>query len=151
MKKHLSKMFIISICICLVSVTGQPCTTFVLDNGTSTVVGKNFDYHNDIGFLIVNKRGVAKTSMPLSMGPDAEQISWTSKYGSVTFTLLAREMPLAGVNEAGLVIETMMLDKNELPEPDVRLPINGYQWMQYRKRRGQVYILHISGHFSERV
>ena len=133
MKKHLSIIGFIFICSCLAPAIGLACTTFVLDNGNSAFVGKNFDYYMGDGLLIVNKRGVAKTSIPFSQSePDAPQISWTSKYGSVTFTFFSREMPFAGMNEAGLVIEAMMLPETKMPEPDSRTPINGFQWMQYQ-------------------
>ena len=33
--------------------------------------------------------------------------SWVSKYGSVTFNQYGRELPTGGMNEAGLVVETI--------------------------------------------
>ena len=82
--------------------------------------------------MIVNKRGVAKTSAYLAQEPDAKHISWTSKYGSVTFNFVAREWPFEGINEAGLFISTMYgegLGTDEYPEPDSRTPLvrfNGF-------------------------
>ena len=62
MKKHLSSIIFSILCICLVPVTGLPCTTFVLNNNGQPVYGKNADWEHIPGFVIVNKRGVAKTS-----------------------------------------------------------------------------------------
>jgi penicillin V acylase-like amidase (Ntn superfamily) len=132
MKKHLPGIILSIICICLVPRTGLPCSSFVLDNGTPSVAGNNYDNHNGAGLLIVNKRGVAKTSMPIVQEPDAKQISWTSKFGSVTFIFVGREAAFAGINEAGLVIETMMLPESEYPQPDSRPAVGGPQWVQYQ-------------------
>jgi choloylglycine hydrolase len=57
---------------------------------------------------------------------------WTSKYGSVTFNQYGRETPMGGMNEAGLVIEVMMLMDTVYPEPDSRPTIKSLQWIQYQ-------------------
>jgi penicillin V acylase-like amidase (Ntn superfamily) len=130
MKKHLIGFILSIIVFCLVPAAVLPCTTFMLDNGTSVVVAKNFDSDSGPGLLIVNKRDVSKSSMHM---PDEENlINWASKYGSVTFTYLSREMPFGGMNEAGLVIEAMMLPNSEFPQPDSRPPIYEVQWVQYQ-------------------
>ena len=130
--KKIMFMILIIICICLVPVTCLPCTTFVLDNGGQPVYGKNADWMEQLtSFMIVNKRGVAKTSAE----PLATPISWTSKYGSVTFNFFAREWPFEGINEAGLFISTMGGEgsaKDEYPEPDSRTPMSGGQMVQYQ-------------------
>ena len=43
MKKIISGIIFTVLCICLVPVTGLPCTTFVLDNNGQPVYGKNAD------------------------------------------------------------------------------------------------------------
>jgi len=60
---------------------------------------------------MVNKRGVSKTAMPSDSSdrPNVSLLAWTSKYGSVTFNGFCREMPGGGINEAGFVIEPMLL------------------------------------------
>ncbi len=127
MKRLVSLIFL---CICLLPVQGLACTTFVLDDGSSTVVGKDFDYWSGDGLLIVNKRGVSKSTM--YMPNEQGFINWTSKYGSVTFTFFSREMPFAGMNEAGLVIEAMMLTETEYPKADSRSAFSELQWVQYQ-------------------
>jgi choloylglycine hydrolase len=105
----------------------------VLDNGGQPVYGKNADWAHIPGYVVVNKRGVAKTSMPIRQEPDAKKISWTSKLGSVTVTFFAREMPFEGLNEAGLFISTMgLFTDTEYPQPDSRPAVNGWQWVQYQ-------------------
>jgi choloylglycine hydrolase len=108
----------------------------MLDNSGQPVYGKNMDWAPPIpGYVIVNKRGVAKTSFYLALEPDANSISWISQFGSVTFTHYAREMPFEGINEAGLFISTMAgegLEKDAYPEPDSRTPLLTLQWIQYQ-------------------
>jgi len=131
MKKLILCILFTVLCIC--PVTGLTCTTFVLDNNGQPVYGKNTDAAHIPGYVIVNKRGVAKTSMPILQEPDAKKISWTSKFGSVTFTFYAREMPFEGLNEAGLFISTMgLFTDTENPQPDSRPPVGGLQWVQYQ-------------------
>jgi len=133
MKKHLLR--IIFVFLGLIPVTGLPCTTFVLDSGGQPVYGKNMDW-TSYGpcYVIVNKRGVAKTSMAISAEPDAHTISWTSTFGSVTFNwYYGREFPFEGINEAGLFVSTMGLaEDTEYPLPDSRPPLHAFQWVQYQ-------------------
>jgi len=136
MKNLIFGLLFAILCISLVPVTGFPCTTFVLDNNGQPVYGKNMDWSSHIpAYVIINKRGVAKTSMKVFQEPDATPISWTSKYGSVTFNAIAREFPSDGINEAGLFISIMDgegLQKDEYPESDSRTPFMGGQLVQYQ-------------------
>jgi choloylglycine hydrolase len=136
MKKIISVIIFTVLCICLVPVTGFSCTTFVLDNNGHPIFGKNADWLPPIpSYLIINKRGVAKISAFLPQEPNADHISWTSKYGSVTFNFYAREWPIEGINEAGLFMSMQGGEgypKDEYPEPDSRPPMSGYQMVQYQ-------------------
>jgi choloylglycine hydrolase len=135
MKKMMFMIFII-ICMCLVPKTGLPCTAFMLNNNGQPVYGKNSDWLPPIpAFVIVNKRGVAKTSPFLPQEPNAKHISWTSQFGSVTFNMLAREWPQDGINEAGLFITILQgegLQKDEYPKPDSRTPFGQFPLVQYQ-------------------
>ncbi|MCP3888502.1 MAG: linear amide C-N hydrolase [Desulfobulbaceae bacterium] len=108
------------------------CTTFCLDNENRPFFGRNFDWRLGDGHIIINKRGVKKIA--LSDQPDDvdKRLSWVSKYGSVTFNLFGREFPLGGMNEAGLVVESMILDKTQYPPKDSRPEIMISQWIQYQ-------------------
>ena len=81
--------------------------------------------------LIVNKRGVAKTA-----AQDSENFgrpaNWLSKYGSVTLNQYGREFPEGGMNEAGLVVQSLSLLETEYPDPDQRPAITSSQWIQYQ-------------------
>ena len=115
--------------ICLVSKTGQSCTTFCLNHGDKPVFGKNHDWMLEYGLVIINKRGVTKTARP---GLQDKLLTWTSKYGSATFNQFGREFPFGGMNEVGLVVESMLLNETEYPLPDSRPAINILQWIQYQ-------------------
>jgi choloylglycine hydrolase len=133
MKKPMLGVLFSVLCICLLPVAGLPCTTFVLNNNGQPIYGKNADWEHIPGYVVVNKRGVAKTSMFLPIEPDAKRISWTSKFGSVTLTPVARELPFEGLNETGLFISTMgLFTDTEYPPPDSRPAMNGLQWVQYQ-------------------
>jgi len=76
MKKRLSSIIFSILCICLVPVPGFVCTTFVLNNNGQLIYGKNADWEHIPGYVVVNKRGVAKTSMYTPLEPDAKKISF---------------------------------------------------------------------------
>jgi penicillin V acylase-like amidase (Ntn superfamily) len=117
-------------------ITALPCTAFLNSTSQRFVVAKNFDWNLGHGLLMVNKQNVQKvalfaktTDMPLM---------WTSKYGSVTFNQLGRELPYGGMNERGLVVEILWLDETEYPAqiPEV-MEANESQWVQSMLDRAQ--------------
>jgi choloylglycine hydrolase len=119
--------------VCLIPQTSQPCTTFCLDHDNQPVFGRNFDWYIGDALVITNKRNVSKTALVNPEETDSGQpVSWTSQFGSVTFNMLCRELPMGGINEASLVVELMMLRETEYPEPDSRPYISSLQWIQYQ-------------------
>ncbi len=106
------------------------CTTFLLEGGGDRVVGKSYDWHMGQGFVVVNKRGVAKQALP--MAPGDHPARWRSKFSSVTFNQYGRELPNGGMNEAGVVVEVMWLDSSVYPKPDERPTVTELQWIQYQ-------------------
>lgn len=111
--------------------SGWACSTFVLKSGPLQLFGRNYDWYLDDALVMVNKRGCRKTSTNKS-DDNGEKAKWTAKYGSVTFNQYGRELPMGGINEAGLVVEAMALSATRYPEPDSR-PYMGSasQWRQY--------------------
>lgn len=105
------------------------CTTFVLRDGIAILFARNLDWHWSDGFVVVNHRGIQKTAFVL---PSEKPARWTSKFGSVTFNQFGREMPYGGINEAGLVVEQMMLMETKYPASDDRPAVNMLQWIQYQ-------------------
>jgi penicillin V acylase-like amidase (Ntn superfamily) len=103
------------------------CTTFCLKNKGEVLFGKNYDWMISDGLVMVNKRGIAKTSVAKEENP----ATWVSKYGSVTFNQYGRENPMGGMNEMGLVIELMWLDETKYPAHDKRSVVDVLEWIQY--------------------
>ena len=105
------------------------CTTFLLERGAERVVGKSYDWHMGQGLVMVNKRGVAKQSLPGK--PGDRPARWVSRHASVTFNQYGRELPNGGMNDAGLVVEVMWLDDSVYEKADQRPSLNELQWIQY--------------------
>ena len=84
------------------------CTTFFINTTTQKVFGRNYDWMIGTGQLIENKRGLIKKSM---VKTGESSISWTSKFGSITFNQFGKEFPLGGMNEKGLVVEVLWLEE----------------------------------------
>ncbi len=103
----------------------RACTAFLQEG---LLAGKNYDWHLDYGLLIVNKKGIAKRAILLD--PTDKAAEWVSRYGSVTFNQYGREMPNGGINEVGLVVETLMLPGTQNPAPDERPALTA--WVQYQ-------------------
>lgn len=105
-----------------------PCSTFVLQKGDKLLFGRNFDFFTGNGAIMVNPRGLVKTALVL---PGENPAKWTAQYGSVTFNQVGRELPMGGMNEAGLVVEMMWHFAAAYPAPDARPALMELQWMQY--------------------
>jgi penicillin V acylase-like amidase (Ntn superfamily) len=124
------KMFVSLLGVMLFTLhSAHPCTTFVLQGGGRLYFGRNLDWDWEDGLVILNQRNVSKTAFVM---PNRTPAKWTSKYGSVTFNQFGQEMPFGGMNEAGLVVENMMLDESQYPAPDARPEIGRLQWVQYQ-------------------
>ena len=113
--------------ILLLAAAALSCTSFYIYAGDEAVVGKSFDWSVCDGLVVVNKRGIAKKALV----DDPNPARWVSTYGSVTFNQYGRELPLGGINEAGLVVEVLWLKQAEYPAPDERPALGCLQWVQY--------------------
>lgn len=132
MRKYCKIYFLSTLFCCLPLKAAISCTTFCIDHGDQPVFGRNFDWNVGDGLVIINKRGVTKTSILVVLKQTNKVLTWTSKFGSVTFNQSGREFPLGGMNEAGLVVESMMLDDTYYPKSDSRYAVFSLQWVQYQ-------------------
>lgn len=105
------------------------CTTFILQNDHSMLLGQNYDFYYGHGLIVIGKRDIRKESLKVK---EQKSKTWTSNYGSVTFTQFGRELPMSGMNEKGLAVAMMYHDEGQLPEEDGRTVMNELQWMQYQ-------------------
>lgn len=121
----MQKRFIAALTL-LVATAADACTTAMNLDPERPIVAYNYDFPIGQGFVLVNKRGVEKTS-----GAGQGAAKWRSRYGSITFVQFGRDNPMTGMNEAGLVVSQMWLDSARYEEPDARPPIGVLEWMQY--------------------
>lgn len=129
MRARIARTLVLGGCAVLtVAQAARACTTFCLQDEDHLVVGRNYDWHLDHGLVIVNKSNIPKRALLLD--PTDRPAQWVSKYGSVTFNQYGREMPCGGMNEAGLVLETMMLVGTRHPDRDNRPAVMA--WVQYQ-------------------
>jgi len=119
----------IFIAVCVTVSHAHSCSSFVFNNNSQLLFGKNYDWMIEDGMLVINKRNMAKTAITIS---GTQPISWVSRHGSITFNQCGREMPSGGMNEMGLVIELMWLDDAEYPTADSRPTLTELQWIQYQ-------------------
>jgi choloylglycine hydrolase len=106
------------------------CTAFHWKSSEGSFVGKSYDWHHSSAYLINNKRGVKKkgfSAVPWESGP-----AWISRFGSLTFNQYGREFPNGGMNEAGLTVEVLWLNRSEYEASDNRPVLNQLTWVQYQ-------------------
>ena len=127
MRRLIGMGIVLGLALHLGAQSPRACTGLVLRNNGEPIFARNFDYGFGGGLLMVNKRNVAKAA-----AVPAAPAQWVSKYGSVTFNLYGRELPMGGMNEEGLVIECMWLDESQYPPPDDRPTLSDLQWIQYQ-------------------
>lgn len=108
------------------STAAEACTTVAFLDPGRPIVAYNYDFPIGYGLVFINKRGLAKTSeVPGSTA------KWQSRYGSITFSQFGRDNPMAGMNEAGLVVSQMWLDEARYESADDRPQVGVLEWMQY--------------------
>lgn len=86
------------------------------------------DYNTGRGLVFINQRNDSKVGFSI---PPEKASQWISQYGSITFNIYGKDMPNSGMNEKGLVVESLWLDETEYPAPDSRDPIPELAWIQY--------------------
>jgi choloylglycine hydrolase len=127
--KGLRILALASLFVCSIYSVIFPCTTFVLRYKGHLYFGRNLDWISGTGLIMTNQRNLEKTAL---VDQSENPVKWVSKYGSLTFNQVGKELPFGGINEAGLVVEHMTLDKAIYPAKDQRNSIQACQWIQYQ-------------------
>lgn len=101
------------------------------------VVGFNENWKTMPGLVLINKRGIHKENLSWKQlvskrKVDEVKIKWTSRYGSVSFNLLGIDMPCYGVNEKGLFIVELYLDKTYSTCLPGKANMFWGQWIQFQ-------------------
>jgi choloylglycine hydrolase len=105
------------------------CTTFLLSRDGKHYFGRNYDWVTGNGVVLVNARGLQKTSLKAE---GKKTLDWVSEFGSITFNQYGKENPTGGMNEKGLVVELMWLQEARYPGEDSRPALDVLQWIQYQ-------------------
>ncbi len=105
----------------------EACSCFMMKQGPQVFAAKNYDWQVEEGMLVVNKAGIKKTAII-----DPHPLTWTSRYGCLSFNQYGREFPMGGVNEEGLVVEILWLQNTKYPQVDGRKGLPELQWIQYQ-------------------
>ena len=112
--------------VALATPPAAACTTVGLLDQDRPVVAYNYDFEIGVGLVLINKRGLQKSSS-IAENP----ASWKSRFGSLTFVQFGRDNPMSGMNEAGLVVSQMWLDGATYEPADARPAIGVLEWMQH--------------------
>lgn len=116
---------------------GNACSTFKLQKGNELIYGHNLN-EGDMGvpgMIFINKRSIFKNGTTLNEIITKEQAnpstySWISRYGSVTFNNLGKDLPDGGMNEVGLYIWEMNEEADYPKNKDLPKLMHA-NWMQY--------------------
>lgn len=112
------------------------CSAFLLKGDDYQIIGFNENWRHLPGMVVVNKRGIEKRNLSwadlAAARPGDPGMKWTTKYGSVTFSALGVDLPCYGMNERGLFLVELFLDKT-YSQPDPSRPRMFWaQWIQYQ-------------------
>ncbi len=126
-----SKILLVLVNLLLITYCGNSfaCTTiFWNDNKLAKVVARSMDlYTSDLPQLVVNPRGMARDG-----GVEVNPLKWVAKYGSVVVTAFNTDTASDGMNEEGLSVHLLYLDKTKYPARDAKLPgLANTMWAQY--------------------
>ena len=91
------------------------------------LLGKNFDWNDGEGVILLNKRDVNKVAYGLDK---KNVVAWKSRYSSITFNQVGKEFPYGGVNERGLAIEMLWYDDSHYEESG-QPTVSELEWIQF--------------------
>ena len=110
---------------------GNNCSALSILADGFPVFGANMDYaYVENGLVFINKRGLTRSG--LWPGTTGANVVWTTRYASLTFSLVGYPHAWAGINERGLTFSTMNLgDATTHPPDDERPALDSGVWIQY--------------------
>lgn len=120
--------------------SSNACSAFMLKGKGYCTIGFNENWKTMPGIVVVNPRGIEKQSLSWNLltsdiATSEKRIKWKSKYGSVSFNLLGIDMPCYGMNEKGLFIVELYLDKTFSAPDSTKASMFWAQWIQYQLDR----------------
>ncbi len=100
------------------------CTIICLRGTNSIMLGKNLDWPIANGFVFFNPGLIDKQSI------NQGQV-WQVKYSSLTVNQFGRDLPLGGINEHGLVIESTAYSPSRFSDDASGYKLNEFEWIHY--------------------
>lgn len=114
----------------------QACSAFLLKGDNYKIIGFNENWKHLPGMVVINKRGIEKRCLSWSdligAHPEPPRMRWITKYGSVTFNAFGIDLPCFGMNEKGLFLVELFLDKTYSIPDGTRPRMFWAQWIQYQ-------------------
>jgi choloylglycine hydrolase len=120
---------LLAVLLVLAARPALPCSAFLRDGPAGPVMGKSYDWDDERGLVLVNKRGLEKRALVLS--PGQTPAAWRSRLASLTFNQYGRELPNGGINEAGLAVEVLVLPETAYESADGRPVVTELGLVQY--------------------
>ena len=105
------------------------CSTIIFNVDGRMCLAENYDYLIDHGLVGTNLRGTEKSN---GRSTEAGGIEWIVKYGNITFNQFSLEMPVSGMNEAGLVVALMWHEEGDYGTSEQYRRLSSLQWIQYQ-------------------
>lgn len=129
--------FILVIILIITSNNVLGCSAIMMKGENYCVVGFNENWKSMPGIVVVNKRDIVKKNLSWNYlisnnKPLEPELTWTSKYGSVSFNLLGIDLPCFGINEKGLYVVELYLDKTFSKQDSLKPKMFWGQWIQYQ-------------------
>ena len=132
----LTVIFIISL-FCIKNNKAYSCSAFLMKSKDYCLVGFNENWKTMPGIVVINQRDIVKRNISWNYlvsknNPNEPEMQWTSKYGSVSFNLLGLDLPCYGLNEKGLFVVELYLDKTFSVKDDLKPKMFWAQWIQFQ-------------------
>ncbi|TBM99392.1 linear amide C-N hydrolase [Hyunsoonleella flava] len=124
------RISVLIIIILFSSIKVSACSAFMCRAKNSVYFAKNFDWQHSHSYIIKNDKNIFKNGYNFK---GDNTVSWTSKYGSLTFNQIGKEFPFGGMNEAGLVVKQLWnQDDCEYEVFEHSKTISELEWIQYQ-------------------
>jgi len=105
------------------------CTTIIFGAESHKYLAENYDHSLTHGLVGVNLQGTVKEN---GRQPGEKAIRWNVKYGSITFNQFSLELPVSGMNEAGMAVALMWHYEGNFGTDEQYSRISALQWIQYQ-------------------
>lgn len=126
--KHLF-IFVLSQLLLTVSANAFACSlVFWNNNGVSKVVARSMDlFMDDQPYLVIYPKNT-----PHVGHAGENSLNWKSKYGSIAITAMNLDAASEGMNDQGLTVSLLYLDKSEYEKRNPKIPgVSNAHWAQY--------------------